>query len=63
MPEAKVTFRGQLVIMRMKETQPIFVGCCTRCMLYSVDAGLGVCFTQCMLYSEYAVLGVSCTRC
>jgi len=36
-PEAEATFRGQLVIMRMKGRQTILGGCCTRCMLYSVS--------------------------
>jgi len=40
-PEAEATFRGQLVIMRMKGRQTIFE-CCTQCMLYSVYAVLGV---------------------
>jgi len=63
MPEAEGTFRGQLVIMRIKGRQTILGVCCTRCMLYSVYAVLGVCCTRCMLYSVYAVLGVCCTRC
>jgi len=54
MPEAEAIFRGQLVIMRMKGRQTIFGGCCTRCMLYSVNVVLGV-----FLYSVYAVLGVN----
>jgi len=41
-PEAEATFRGQLVIMRMKGRQTILGGCCTRCMLYSVCAVQGV---------------------
>ena len=53
-PESKATFRGQLVIMRMKGRQTIFGGCCTRCMLYSVYVVLDV-----FLYSMYAVLGVN----
>jgi len=40
-PEAEATFRGQLVIMRMKGRQTIFE-CCTQCMLYSVYPVLGV---------------------
>jgi len=36
MPEAEATFRGQLVIVKMKGRQTILGGCCTRCMLYSV---------------------------
>jgi len=40
-PEAEATFRGQLVIMRMKGRQTIFE-CCTQCMLDSVYAVLGV---------------------
>jgi len=40
-PEAEATFRGQLVIMRMKGKQTIFE-CRTQCMLYSVYAVLGV---------------------
>jgi len=48
MPEAEATFRGQLVIMRMKGRQTILG---TWCMLYSVYAVLGVCCTRCMLYS------------
>jgi len=40
-PEADVTFRGQLVIMRMKGRQTIFE-CCSQCMLYSVYAVLHV---------------------
>jgi hypothetical protein len=38
----EATFRGQLVIMRMQEREPIFGGCCTWCMLYSVYVQLGV---------------------
>ena len=41
-PEAEGTFSGQLVIMRMKGRQTILGGCCTRCILYSVYAVLGV---------------------
>jgi len=63
MPEAEATFRGQLVIMRMKGRQTILGRCCTRYMLYLVYAVLGVCCTRCMLYSVYAVLGVCCTPC
>jgi len=37
--------------------------CSTRCVMYSVNAVLGVCCTRCMLYSVYAVLGVCCTWC
>jgi len=48
-PEAEGTFRGQLVIMRMKGRQTILGGCCTRCMLYSVYVVLTVCCTQCQL--------------
>ena len=62
-PEAEATFRGQLVIIRMKGIQTILDGCCTRCMLYSVYAVLGVWCTRCMVYSVYAVLGVCCTWC
>jgi len=40
-PEAEASFRGQLVIMRMKGRQTIFE-CCTQCMLYSVYAVLSV---------------------
>jgi len=40
-PEAEATFRGQLVIMRMKGQQTILGGCCTRCMLHMVYAILG----------------------
>jgi len=41
--EAKAsTFRGPLVIMRMKGRQSILGGCCIRCMLYSVYAVFGV---------------------
>jgi len=36
MPEADATFRGQLVIVRMKGRQTILGECCTQCMLYSV---------------------------
>ena len=46
-PEAETTFRGQLVIMRMKGRQTTLGGCCTRCMLYAVYAVLGVCCTRC----------------
>ena len=49
MPDAEATFRGQLVIMGMKERQPILAGCCTRWMLYSVYAVLGVYYTWCQL--------------
>ena len=49
--EAAATFRGQLLIMRMKGRQTILGRCCTRCMLYPVYAVLGLCCTQCMLYS------------
>jgi len=48
-PVAEATFRGQLVIMRMKGRQTILDGWCTRCMLYSVYAVLGVCNTRCPL--------------
>jgi len=41
MPEAEATFRGQLIIIRMKGRPKIFE-CCTQCMLYSVYAVLGV---------------------
>jgi len=57
--EAEATFRGQLVMVRMKGRQTILGGCCTRCMLYLVYAVLGVCCTWCMLYSGYSVLGVN----
>jgi len=50
MPEAEATFRGQLVIMRMKGRQTILG---TQCMMY-----LAYACTRCML-----VLGVCCTRC
>jgi len=63
MMEAEATFSSQLVIMRIKGRQTILGGCCTQCILYSVDAVLGVCCTWCMLYLVYAVLGVCCTRC
>ena len=43
-PEAEATFRGQLVIMRMKGRQTILG-------TYSVYAVLGVCCARCMLYS------------
>jgi len=46
-PEAEATFRGQLVIKRMKGRQTILGECCTHCMLYSVYAALSVCCTQC----------------
>ena len=36
MPEAEVTFTGQLEIVRMKGQQTILGVCCTRCMLHSV---------------------------
>jgi len=58
MREAQATFRGQLVILTMKEGQTILGGFCTQCMLYSVYAVLSGCCTQCMLYSVYAVLSV-----
>jgi len=45
-PEAEATFRGQLVMMRMKGRQTIFE-CCTQCMLYSVYAVLGVNWWSC----------------
>jgi len=61
-PEAEATFRGQLVLMRMKGWHTIFE-CYTQCMLYSVNAVLGVCCTRCMLYSVYAVLGVNSWSC
>jgi len=38
MPEAETTFRGQLVIVWMKEWQTILAVCCIRCMMYSVYA-------------------------
>jgi len=41
--EAEVTFRGELKIDRMEGGQPMLGVCCTRCMLYSVYAVLGVC--------------------
>jgi len=47
----------------MKGRRTLLDGCCTRCMMYSVYAVLGVCCTRCMLYSVCAVLGVCCTRC
>jgi hypothetical protein len=40
--EAEATFSGQLVIMRIKGRQTIWGVCCTRYMLYSVYAALGV---------------------
>ena len=58
-PEAEATFRGQLVMMRLKGIQIISGGCCTWCMLYLVYAVLGVCCTWCMLYLVYAELGVN----
>ena len=58
-PDAAPNFRGQLVIMRMKGSQTIMDGHCTRCMLYSMYGVLGVCCTRCILYSVYAVLGVN----
>jgi len=36
MLEAEATFRGQLVIMRMKERQTILGGCCTQLVLATV---------------------------
>jgi len=45
------------------DRKTILDGYCTRCMLYSVYAVLGVCCTRCMLYLVYAVLGVCCTQC
>jgi len=45
-PEAEATFRGQRVIVRLKEWQTILGVCWTWCMLYSVYATLHV-----MLYS------------
>jgi hypothetical protein len=62
-PEAEATFKGQLVIMKMKVRETILGGCCNRGMLYLVYAVLGACCTRCMLYSVYAVLGVCCTHC
>jgi len=35
-PEAEATFRGQLVIMKMKGIQRVLGGCCTCCTLYSL---------------------------
>jgi len=49
MQEAEVTFRGQLVIMRMNGRQMILGGSCSRCMLYSVYAVLDACYTRCQL--------------
>jgi len=63
MPGAEATFRGQLVIVRMKGLQTILGAWCTQCMLDSVYDVLGVCCTPCMLYSVYAVLCVCCTQC
>jgi len=45
----EATFRGQLLIMKMNGRQTILGGCCTRGMLYSVDAVLGGCCTRCQL--------------
>jgi len=45
-PEAEATFRGQLVIVRMKGRQTILRVCCTWCTLYPVYAVLGICCTQ-----------------
>jgi len=57
-PDAEATFRGQVLIMRMKGRLTILGVCCTRCMLR-----LGVCWTRCMLYSVYAVLSVNSWSC
>jgi hypothetical protein len=62
-PESEATFRGHLVIMRMKGRQTILGECSTWCVLYLVYAVHGVCCTWCMLYLVYAVLGVHCTQC
>jgi hypothetical protein len=51
--EAEATFRGKIIIMRMKEKH----------RLSWVDAVLGVCCIRCMLYSVYTVLGICCSRC
>jgi len=60
MPGADASFRGQLVIVRMKRRSPVLPGeCCTRCMLYSVYAVLSVCDAQCMLHSVYVVFSVN----
>jgi len=45
-PEAEASLRGQLEIVRMKGRQTTLGVCCTRCMLYSVYAVLGVCCTE-----------------
>jgi len=63
MPEAEATFRGELVMVRMKRTHTILGRCCIHCMLYLVYAEFGVCCIWCMLYLLYAVFGVCCIRC
>jgi len=64
MPEAEGRLSGWHRIAVMEGRQKIRGRCCcTRCMLYSVCAILGVCCTRCMLYSVYAVLGVCCSQC
>jgi len=40
--EAEATFKGQLLIVRMKGRQTILGGCCTLHMLYMVYAVLSV---------------------
>jgi len=42
MPEAEGRFRGQLEIERIKGRQTILDVCCSRCMLHSAYAALGV---------------------
>jgi len=50
--EGEATFSGQLEIVRMNRRPTLMGGCCTQCMLYSVDAVPGVCCTQCMPESQ-----------
>jgi hypothetical protein len=58
-PEADVSFRGQLEIVRMKRRQTLWGVCSTWCMLYLVYAEFGVCCSRCMLHSVYAALSVT----
>jgi len=48
-PEGEASFRGQLVIMKLKGGQTSFSGCYTQCVIYSVYVVLAVCCTQCQL--------------
>jgi len=45
-PEVQATFKGQLIIVRMKGRRTILGVYCTRCMLHSAYAALSVCYNS-----------------